>query len=331
MTISKCIFNENLAVRNGGGLYVENNAVPKESFELTMEDCEFNKNQGQDLAQSSGTGGGGAYFKDVAVRLDRCKFEQNVGDERGGGIEIINSTVRIFDCKFTENLERQTATSDTQDFYAGGGIFSEGSDVLVANSIFWKNGACNGGGLFFSTNSHFSIINSSIVGNYDTTDHGKSNAHSGGIKVRGDYGASGYVRNCILYGNVSKHYYRNHEYESYGGWSPWLTQICDHDKYCFLEKVTLEMSCVEGAKQNTPGSWLIWDDPAFVNQAAGNLRLVQNSLCIDRGNNYLDWDPLKPGFQLLQETDLDGKPRVIDGNGSGEAEVDMGAYEYQGR
>jgi len=228
---------------------------------------------------------------------------------------------------------RQTATLQEEDFYAGGGTYAINSHVLIANSIFWKNGACNGGGLFFMSLSYFWIINSSIVDNYDTTDHGASNAHSGGIKVRGDYDASGYVRNCILYGNVSKHYYRNHEFESTGKHNPYLKQICDHGHYNELEYVALENSCVQetGPEFNNPGSWLIWADPGFVNQAAGNLRLNQNSPCIDRGENYVDWDPLKPGFQLLKESDLDGKSRVVDGNGDGEAEVDMGAYEYQGR
>ena len=57
-------------------------------------------------------------------------------------------------------------------------------------------------------------------------------------------------------------------------------------------------------------------DPAPVNW---NLRLQLDSPCIDAGND------LTPD---LPDTDLDGKPRRIDGDGNLNIAVDMGAYEY---
>ena len=71
-------------------------------------------------------------------------------------------------------------------------------------------------------------------------------------------------------------------------------------------------------------------DPLFVDPlgpdgAAGtdddNLRLQPGSPCIDAGTN-------SPTGGLPAE-DPDGSPRVLDGDGDGEAVVDMGAYEYR--
>ena len=74
----------------------------------------------------------------------------------------------------------------------------------------------------------------------------------------------------------------------------------------------------------------ISSDPKFVDPVLGDLRLLEESPSIDSGNNYVDYDPSEPGYQSLPDYDLDGNWRVTDGDGRGDAIVDMGAYEYQG-
>ena len=59
------------------------------------------------------------------------------------------------------------------------------------------------------------------------------------------------------------------------------------------------------------------DNPNFVNTSLLNYRLLQTSGSIDQG------DPASPST-----SDADGATRPIDGNNSGTAEPDMGAYEY---
>ena len=61
--------------------------------------------------------------------------------------------------------------------------------------------------------------------------------------------------------------------------------------------------------------------PAFVNSVEGNYRLSAGSPAIDAGTSKLDE---LPDFDLL------GSPRVFDGDGDGEAQIDLGAYEFQG-
>jgi hypothetical protein len=65
-------------------------------------------------------------------------------------------------------------------------------------------------------------------------------------------------------------------------------------------------------------------DPQFRNPAGGDFHLAGTSPLIDHG------DPTAPP-PAEATNDLDGRPRVIDGNADGTARRDMGAYEYQGR
>ena len=59
-------------------------------------------------------------------------------------------------------------------------------------------------------------------------------------------------------------------------------------------------------------------DPSTAPTTAGNLRLQTGSPAIDEGDNI---------FAAGVLTDLDGEPRIIDGNLDGTPTVDMGAYE----
>ncbi len=101
--------------------------------------------------------------------------------------------------------------------------------------------------------------------------------------------------------------------------------------------IILTHSLVEGSGGSGSG-WIggsYWDglenideDPLFVTPvnpgdaptSAGNLRLQEGSPAIDKGDN---------DFVTYVSTDLDGNPRIVDGNLDGTPTVDMGAYEYQ--
>jgi hypothetical protein len=89
--------------------------------------------------------------------------------------------------------------------------------------------------------------------------------------------------------------------------------------------VIVSYSNVEGGWSG-PGGNNIEADPCFVDADnpdpnLWNLRLMPDSPCIDKGDN----NALPAGIT----TDLDGNPRIVDGNSDGNPVVDMGAYEWK--
>jgi len=60
-------------------------------------------------------------------------------------------------------------------------------------------------------------------------------------------------------------------------------------------------------------------DPLFANPAQGDYHLQQGSPSIDAGYNQAP---------NLPDTDIDGNPRILDGNGDGTATIDMGIDEF---
>ena len=124
------------------------------------------------------------------------------------------------------------------------------------------------------------------------------------------------IENCILAGNSRQ------------GVSTEDSQINPQNSRTLL---TVRTSAIEGLSVwNGPGNL----DPGtaaetFVAPDRDDLRLKAGSPCIDAGSNLVDFDPTTPGFQPLPAADLGGQDRIVDGDGDGSAEVDMGAYEHQ--
>jgi hypothetical protein len=87
------------------------------------------------------------------------------------------------------------------------------------------------------------------------------------------------------------------------------------------------------------GSTLNWEDgnidtdPFFVDPNNDDYRLLPGSPCIDAGDNNSvpqDIADLDGDGNTTEPIpfDLDGNPRIVDGNNDGKSVVDMGAYEY---
>jgi len=175
--------------------------------------------------------------------------------------------------------------------YFGGGLYVDGGLPTIRNNVIAGNSAAVfGGGVYVASGSP-AIVNNSIVGNLATI-------FGGGIfNLRG----SPTIGNNIIAINTafSTGGLHNHRGTPTGDYNNVWGNIPD-DYYNL-----------------TPGVNDVHQDPGLSNVSGGNYHLLAHSPCIDAG------DPATPAG-----TDLDGDPRVVDGNQDNHAAADIGADEY---
>ncbi|MGE3180770.1 MAG: IPT/TIG domain-containing protein [Phycisphaerae bacterium] len=314
--IRNCIFAENAATR-GGGVYIQGAARPR------FEGCSFEQNKAQRTIENDDTmdvNGGGLYLagaNGARVELIECSFVGNEAFNWGGGLFAdapANSPayVRVESCRFNNNIiTRGSAGGDYRG--AGGGMFLR-ADAAVFNSVFWANNAENhGGGIM--TFRKLAVNNCTISGNraWGTSD-------GGGLTAGEFFGftAEVTVENSILWGN-----WRDRD------------ELPDNPEY--LERhqlqrrdgatMTVRNSCFNRPEEFRGGN-NFGTDPDLIDMENGDLRLGPDSPCIDRGNAFVDVEPLRAGLQKLPEFDFYGNLRISDGNGDGFETVDIGAFEY---
>ena len=229
----------------------------------------------------------------------------------------------------------------------GGGLYNTASPT-VRNCSFVENWAVHGGGVY-NTFGHPTMIDCYFVGNATT-------AWGGGIDnfsamptlvncvlanntTAGEGGAmhsdlsTPTMTNCTISGNTGD---RGGGLFTYAGTVVTLTNCvawANTDSLGSIEASQLyrnasendfivNHSCVQGWTGEYGGVGNMADDPLFVSPDQGNRRLQSDSPCIDAGSN----DALPEDVT----TDLDGRPRFVDGDENGSVIVDLGAYEFQG-
>ena len=323
LTFINCTFRDNIATFGAGGMGIEDSNA-------TLTDCAFSGNKAGYMV-------GGLHSINSNVTLTNCILTGNVsfptqmgmGGGIGGGLGISDGNVIVTECIFNGNSAG-----------AGGGMFGYGS-LTLNNCIFSGNSALSwGGGMDnWSRNVPAKITNCIFSGN-------SAGSEGGGIR-NAEYYCSATLTNCTLIGN-SAVYGGGGIYNEYKS-SATLTN-------CILwgntaargpqvemrkKEITTKIyySCVEGGEDEIydPYDGLVWGpgnidlDPCFTDigywdpngtpedanddfWVEGDYHLLDDSPCIDAGDpNYI----AEPN-----ETDIDGKPRVIGG------QIDMGAYEY---
>jgi hypothetical protein len=244
---------------------------------------------------------GGAVYCDLGSAIvSNCVLTASSASSRGGGV-----------CFGT--LNNCTLTGNTAG--SGGGAYL----CALSNCVLRGNSATYGGGVYYGTLSCCTLTNNSAsegAGAYSAT---LNNCALMGNSAAGyaTYGGAAYyctLNNCTVSGNSAS-----------GSW-PYGGGVYDSTSYnsiLYFNTATNGANYYLSAQSplnyccTTPdpgGVGNITSPPLFVNSAAGNLRLQNNSPCINSGNNAGVSGPV----------DLDGNPRVLSGT------VDMGAYEFQG-
>ncbi|NIQ75393.1 MAG: right-handed parallel beta-helix repeat-containing protein [Gammaproteobacteria bacterium] len=289
--VTDCTFSENNALYGGGGMR-------NERGNPTVINCTFSGN-------SSGSHGGGMYNYLSSPTLINCTFNDNEAGNCGGGLfNMYESSPTVTDCAFTGNSASY-----------GGGIYNQNdSNPEVISCTFNGNSAYySGGGIRNDDNSNSIVINCTFVGNearygggmynpincnpevINCTFSGNSaNSYGGGMC---NYYNSPTVTNCIFWGNRPNEIYNSSS-------TPTITYSDIQGGYSGIGNIDAD-PCFVDVNNPNPNLW--------------NLHLKSASACIDEGDN---------SAAGLAATDVDGHPRIIDGNCDGIDVVDMGAYEF---
>jgi predicted outer membrane repeat protein len=295
MEATNCIFKDNHAIVHGGGAWVNSN-------QSVLTNCIF-------LGNSAGAYGGGIYIGAVSPAIIDCSFIKNSAGSKGGGIYGYGSSPTLDKCTFSGN------SADN-----GGGICNDNSAPTITNCSFTGNLANSDGGGIYNFHSSPTVSNSAFSCN-------SAGEWGGGICNRDSSSLT--VINCTFTGNTGF----IGGIDNYSSTSVIVTSSIlweNSGAYEIVPPATVTYSDIQGGNLGTGN---IDADPKFVRNPYlgddgvwgtedddyGDLHLTNESPCIDKG------DPSASG---AGDTDIDGDPRIIDGDGDGAAIRDMGADEH---
>jgi predicted outer membrane repeat protein len=271
--------------------------------DVEVADCIF-------LSNSRFWRGGGLQIETTGqATVSNTRFGGNSSTEGGGGLAATGTGhTRVINCLIDFNGGAlggggALAVNGSLDIIgcrvlangASGLQALNGAELKVINSLIDANHAAGvtvGHAVFGGGAATAEIINSTIINTVISSP--KSQA---GVRVLDDSHAT--IRNSILWNNGS------------GTESDQIKGSAD-----------VSHSIVQGFQAGGAysGPAVSGDDPLFADEDG---RLSKDSPAIDAGLNEF----LPPGPP--SDTDLDGKPRIVDGLGDGEKIVDMGAFEFQ--
>ena len=318
--LTGCTFTQNSSTGNGGGMY-------NEEANPVLTDCDF-------IGNSAGLGGA-IYDFNTSAMLTNCTFTENYASSHSGAMRNFKSNAVFNDCIFTGNSatgdagamgnSQSTVTLTNCTFTAnsggeGGAVLNSSTDANFTTCTFRNNLASAGGGALVSFGGSAMLLSCLFTGNW------ADGGFSGGGAVLID-GGGVTLTNCTLVGNGTA--------KTTGGilndgnilvltnsvlWNNMDEDGIDQEAQIWPDgTIDVTYSCV---LDGWAGVGNISDDPLFVAPGYwdatgfwvdGDYHLNPGSPCIDAG------DPAYvPG---TNETDLDGRPRVLGGR------IDMGAYE----
>lgn len=244
-------------------------------------------------------GGAGAAVIEGNVIADNSLMGGN-----GGGISLFAAGTPII----RNNVIARNSVSGVSPAAQGGGIWIVNqSDALIVQNVIVGNSAGEGGGVYWLVPFGARgprVVNNTVADNVATVAGRGSAVFADGFDVN-----AALVNNLLVAPLGQTALYCG----NFNDANPPVIQ--------FNDVFASGGSSYGGLCTDQTGlNGNISVDPAFVDPSMGNYHLQSGSPVIDAGN---DAAADVPG------TDLDGNPRVVDGNGDTLAVVDLGAYEQQ--
>ena len=184
----------------------------------------------------------------------------------------------------------------------GGGIHAAGKIRLVQNLVTGNSSPFAGGGISLELGwgSGIAIVNNTVA--WNDSPFGAALFTLDGLDVVGTI-----ANNVFLSGAGQAAFHAP-------SWNPLLFVLRNNDVW------STGGPAYEGGIADLTGTWgNVSVDPLFANPFAGDFHLLPSSPCVDAGF---------PGAPHLPEVDPDGNPRILDGDGNGNALVDIGWDEF---
>jgi len=178
----------------------------------------------------------------------------------------------------------------------GAGIDVNGDGTFLKNVLVMDNNAQYCGGIACRNGGKFTAENITVTNN--------TGGRAGGIYLGN--GAAAVMRNSIISGNNGYAV----SFLSFNSWNHFTSSWSNINGWVITNS--------NGSFTNT--GICLSEDPLFVGTGDHPFALSEGSPCIDAGNPVLTGN--------IPEWDLIGNQRVWDGDGNGEAIIDMGAYEF---
>jgi hypothetical protein len=308
ITIRYCQFLNNITDWMGGAINI--------SGAIDISNSIFEGNTVGNYFDSNFVCGGAIRFFDADAKLTNCRFSNNViiGTSAGGGaIMSTTTTLSITGCVIMDNYIRSRSSPAEEVMGSALRIDSSGGKVTFITNCTIVGNKCQGdpttnGAIYIGSTSGFLYITNSIIADNEYADFNGTFYDGANITTPID----------------------------------WVQDLSDLQN--LLDRINLSHTCIHPivGELETALSMLglgdsnifmeAEDDPFLVNnwRTSGIPRLQSSSPLIDAGYNYEDIDPFIQGIQYLPPIDFAGNPRIVDGNGDGVAQVDIGAYEFQG-
>ena len=249
-----------------------------------------------------GFGGGisiqGSSSIDSRVEILDNVISDNVSSVKGGGIYMFGATIA------KRNIIKGNKVELEGEEGQGGGIWTNDVYALIVQNFITGNHASIGGGIYWFASQ--GLVGPIVINN--TLADNDAPLMGSGIFANGFDDQAELTNNIIVAkpGQAGLHCG-----DSDGNIDP----IIRFNNIYSAGGTAYGGTCSD--KTGMVGN--ISDDPLFIDPAQGDYHLQQGSPSIDKGDNQAP---------NLPDTDIDGNPRILDGDGNGTATIDMGVDEF---